>query len=331
MNYLTKYCWPALTSLVCTVVVVDTASADLCKWVDEYGTVHYAESCPGDVNSVAVELQPPPSQAQVAEAEKRSAESKILLGERKSSKDPVAEKVRSLSLGELGPLPDNTTSTYLKTTGTGINLGADNKGQFNLFLEARDSMPRGAYLEAHFPVPGNAGQKNVVEKKSVNNGDVFVLLSDESSDFKCWNYQVEVFVYVDESKTELLDVHQQTIQSKFDNDLINGLADFVMGMSGGGVCPSNEKQEVKNRKMSLEQLDAMCETEREKRLKPERDKLINDCINRGDKQDEWCENYYADWGDAQRIDRALVRPALYYNLPECVAAKEAREKAGNGR
>ena len=212
MGYLRKHWWPVLTCFVAAFAVMDVASGDLCKWVDENGTVHFAESCPEDVNSETVEIQPPPSQAQAAEAEKRSAESRQLLSERKSSKYSRSEKERSLSLAELGPLPDNTTSTYLITTGTGISLGRDGNGQFDLFLEARNSVPSGAYLEAHFPVPGSAGQKQVIEKRSVNKGDEIILLSDKSSDFKCWNYQVEVFVYVDESKVDLLDVHQQTIQ-----------------------------------------------------------------------------------------------------------------------
>lgn len=326
MDCLTKHWWSALACFVVAVAVVDTASGDLCKWVDEYGTVHYAESCPEEVNSETVEIRPPPSRAQVTEAEKRSVETKKLLSERNSSKYSRSEKDRSLSLAELGPLPDNTTSTYLKTTGTGISLGTDGKGQFDLFLKARNSMPSGAYLEAHFPVPGSTDQKQVIEKRSVNTGDEIILLSAKSSNFKCWNYQVEVFVYADESKVDLLEVHQQTIQSRFDNDLINrDMIDFVKGMSSGGICPSGDKRNMK--KMSVKQLEALCESEREKHIKPEREKLIAQCIKRGDKQDEWCKNYYADWGDAQRIDTAHVRPALYYDLPECVAAKEARTKA----
>jgi hypothetical protein len=330
MDYQTKHRWSALACFVIVLAMMDTVSGDLCKWADENGTVHYAESCPDDVNSITVEIQPPPTQIQVAEAKKRSADSQKLLGERKSSRHSSSEKGRSLPLAELGPLPDNTVSTYLETTGTGINLGTDGKGQFDLFLKARKSMPNGAYLEAHFPDPGYAGQKQVVEKKSVKKGDRIMLLSDKSSNFKCWNYRVEVLVYADDSKTELLDVHQQTIQSRFDNDLVEGdLVDFTVGMSKGGICPSGDKRSKK--KMSLGQLDTLCEEEREKRLKPERDKLISDCIKRGDKQEEWCENYYADWGDAKRIDTVSMRPALYYNLPECIAAKEARENADNNR
>jgi hypothetical protein len=328
MGYSTKHGWQGFACCTAIIAVSLVVNAEMCKWVDEDGTVNYAESCPENIESVKVDIQPPPSQSQVAEAEQQSAEYRKVLSDRKSPRT-VAGKSRSLTLKELGSLPENTTSTYLVTKGTGIDLDKDDKGQFSLFLKAQDSLPRGAYLEAHFPVPGNEGQKQIVEKSSVSKGSSFLMVSAKSSDFKCWNYQVEVHVYADDSKEELLDVHQQTIQSRFDQDLFKGLVEYLEGMAGGGICPSDDKRDLK--KMSVEQLDALCENVREKHLKSERDKLIARCIKRGEKQDEWCVNYYADWGDAQRIDTAHIRPALYYNLPECVAAKEAREKANNVR
>ena len=324
MDDSSKYWWKALVGCVAFGIVMDVAHAEMCKWVDENGTVNYAESCPEDVGSVKVEIQPPPSQAQVTEAEKQYAESRKMLSDRKSSRNNN-RRVRSLTLEELGALPENTTSTYLVTKGAGIIMDNDDRGQFNLNLEARDSLPSGAYLEAHFPVPGKVGQEQFVERKSVSKGDEFLLLSPKGSGFKCWNYEVEVFVYMDDSKDELLDIHQQTIQSRFDQNLFKGLVDYMEGIAGGGICPSGDRRDIQ--KMSVEQLDALCESEREKRIKPEREKLIARCIKRGEKQAEWCENYYADWGSTQRIDTAHVRPALYYNLPECITAKEARENA----
>jgi len=323
-----KYGWQTLACCTAIIYVSGAVNAEMCKWVDENGTVHYAESCPEKVESVEVEIQPPPSQTQVAEAERLSVESRKLLSDRKSSRT-LSGKTRSLTLEELGSLPENTTSTYLVTKGTGITLDKDDKGQFSLSLEVRGSVPRGAYLEAHFPAPRNEGQKQIVKKSSVSKGSSFLMVSPKSSGFKCWNYQVEVHVYADDSKEELLDIHQQTIQSRFDQDLFNGLAEYFDRMAGGGICPSAYKRDMD--RMSVEQLDALCESTREKRLKPERDELIARCIKRGEKQDEWCVNYYADWGDARRVDPAHIRPALYYNLPECVAAKEAREKASNNR
>ena len=79
-------------------------------------------------------------------------------------------------------------------------------------------------------------------------------------------------------------------------------------------------------RMSAEKLEALCQQEREKRLAPERERLIKDCVERQDKSQEHCENFYHDFGDATRVDRWTMRHELYMDLPECVAAREARAK-----
>jgi hypothetical protein len=45
--------------------------AEMCKWVDEQGCVHYAETCPEGVESESVTLHPPPSTKAAEEASKR--------------------------------------------------------------------------------------------------------------------------------------------------------------------------------------------------------------------------------------------------------------------
>ena len=335
MGHSRAYKPTVLVYAVIATVLIETVNADMCKWVDENGTVHYAETCPEYTDSTKIEIQALPSQEQVVEADKRYEEFKKIISKHDSSKasEPSIHehKGRSLPLEELGSLPENTTSTYLITKGAYISLDFEknDKGQFYLNLKARDNLPGGAYLEAHFPKPANADQKQIVGKKLRREGSEILMHSPKSSGFKCWNYEVEVFVYRDDSKDDLLDVHRQIIQSKFDQSLVKDVFDFSSRMSKGGICPSIHQEDIK--KMSVKQLDALCEREREKHLKPERDKLIKRCIKRGEKQAEWCENYYADWGDAQRIDTATIRRALYYNLPECVAAKEAREKVTDVR
>jgi len=315
---------------VLALVIVDVANAKMCKWVDENGCVHYAETCPEGVDSIEVQIQPPPSQKQVAEADKQSARLKEIKKERESSKSSNSgsrmHAGRSLPLEELGPLPENTSSIYLKTLGASYTFDAKTlMGQFYLRLQARDNLTPGAFLETHFPNPANAEQKQIVDKELHREGSDILIFSPKSAGFKCWNYEIEVFVYQDDSKEELLGIHRQTIQSRVDMSLVKTTEDFVKGMTGGGICPSAYQRKIK--KMTVEQLEALCEREREKYLKTEREKLIERCITRGDKQAEWCENYYADWGDAQRLSINTMRPALYYHLPECVAAREAREKA----
>jgi len=68
---------PWLTAFLCSVLamgIVDSANAKMCKWVDENGCVHYAETCPEGVKSTNVEIQRPPAKTQVDEANKRFVE-----------------------------------------------------------------------------------------------------------------------------------------------------------------------------------------------------------------------------------------------------------------
>ena len=99
------------------------------------------------------------------------------------------------------------------------------------------------------------------------------------------------------------------------------------GIHAGVTADSSPQVSKDFSQMSTEQLDVMCEKEREKRLAPEREQLIQNCITNQRKSQGYCERYHSDYGAAHRIigtDRA--RPALYLDLPECVAAWEARRK-----
>ncbi len=66
--------------------------AEFCMWVDENGVAHYAETCPEDVESTEIDIQPPPSPAQVEAAikmSKRSAETSKAQKEITSAEQPV--------------------------------------------------------------------------------------------------------------------------------------------------------------------------------------------------------------------------------------------------
>jgi hypothetical protein len=69
------------------------------------------------------------------------------------------------------------------------------------------------------------------------------------------------------------------------------------------------------------ELDAACEEARERRLAPERERFIEECVAKEQKPDRAaCERFYSDYG-AQSGKRA----PLYYDLPECVEAFEFRK------
>ena len=73
-------------------------------------------------------------------------------------------------------------------------------------------------------------------------------------------------------------------------------------------------------------LEARCEAAREERLKPLRDAEIAKC--KADKRNdpEYCERFWSDYGDAVRLPNGRMQPRMFDDLPECVAAYEARRK-----
>jgi hypothetical protein len=76
-----------------------------------------------------------------------------------------------------------------------------------------------------------------------------------------------------------------------------------------------------DRESKQAQLDAACEAAREHKLAPERAKYIDECVREKFKDSRAaCERFYRDYG-SQTADR----PALYYDLPECVQAFEFRQ------
>jgi hypothetical protein len=76
-----------------------------------------------------------------------------------------------------------------------------------------------------------------------------------------------------------------------------------------------------DRASKQQQLDAECETARERKLEPAREMYVQECVQQKTKSTlQDCQRFYADYG-AKTGDRA----PLYYDLPECVAAFEYRQ------
>lgn len=88
------------------------------------------------------------------------------------------------------------------------------------------------------------------------------------------------------------------------------------------VVPTFFFASITNADISAQQaaLDAACEQAREQRLAPEREKYIEECVEKQQKQDRAaCERFYSDYGA-----RTGNRAPLYYDLPECAKAFEFR-------
>lgn len=76
-----------------------------------------------------------------------------------------------------------------------------------------------------------------------------------------------------------------------------------------------------DRQSTQAQLDAACEAARERKLAPEREKYIEECVRDQLKDSrEACARFYSDYGS-----RTPDRYALYYDLPECERAWDFRQ------
>ncbi|HEX7116405.1 MAG TPA: hypothetical protein VF193_14870 [Steroidobacter sp.] len=77
---------------------------------------------------------------------------------------------------------------------------------------------------------------------------------------------------------------------------------------------------------TVKALEAKCEEAREAKIKPLRDAEIQKCIVEQRKDPDYCRRYWRDYGAAVRLPDGKIRPRLFDDLPECVAAFEARRK-----
>lgn len=77
---------------------------------------------------------------------------------------------------------------------------------------------------------------------------------------------------------------------------------------------------------TIEALEQRCEAAREAKIKPLREAEIAKC--KADRRNDpaFCERYWRDYGDAGRTVDGRFRPRLFDDLPECVAAREARQR-----
>jgi hypothetical protein len=72
-------------------------------------------------------------------------------------------------------------------------------------------------------------------------------------------------------------------------------------------------------------LQLKCEQAREARLKPMRDAEIANCKADRSRDPEYCERFWKDLGDATRLPNGAMKPRLFDDLPECVAAAKAKQ------
>jgi hypothetical protein len=79
-------------------------------------------------------------------------------------------------------------------------------------------------------------------------------------------------------------------------------------------------------RMSLEELDRRCDDAREAKIAPLRKAEIAKCKIEKRNDSEWCERFYADYGDGGLTAGGTVRPRMFDDLPECVDAFRERNR-----
>ena len=89
---------------------------------------------------------------------------------------------------------------------------------------------------------------------------------------------------------------------------------FAMVASAAGLAFETEEE----RKAKQAELDAVCEAAREVKIIATRAQLVEECVEKKQRPDrESCERFYADYGQ-----RSPNHPALFFDLPACVAAHD---------
>jgi hypothetical protein len=295
------------------VLVLSSARAQICKWVDEKGVVHFAPTCPEGVEAEQMDISEP-----VQSDAPAGSESKQYPG-----RDPDTN-ARSLSLDKLGPRPENIKSRYLQTTSAMVSPDAPGLGaQFIVRLNATKRLRPGNLVEVRFPDPANPGDAMFESMTYEGFSPTIRIASRPAIGFKCWNYHLVISIFNDETKSTLLGKHEQLVQSRFDLTDVRNEKQFNEATSGGGNCRRSRIPKRSSASKSPDQLEAECERARERLLKPEREALIKRCITREKKDPVWCKTYYSDYGAARRQGDFML-PPKYSNIPECLAATRAR-------
>jgi len=75
----------------------------------------------------------------------------------------------------------------------------------------------------------------------------------------------------------------------------------------------------------LAELDAICEAARERKLAPLRAERTERCVREEKRPLEACRAENAHWGNTSAIRGRGARAGMFYDLPECLAAFEARQ------
>ncbi len=140
--------------------------AEFCKWVDENGVVHYAETCPEDVDSTEIETQAPPSQAQVEEAKRRLEQ---LQDERQARREVEMQEAEQKAAEEQ-------------------QLRAGKSAQTELCYEARTNLQiLGTQRPIYFDEVGKIRLQSLYDSDTYEGKRTYIDDDDRQINFERWN------------------------------------------------------------------------------------------------------------------------------------------------
>lgn len=97
---------------------------------------------------------------------------------------------------------------------------------------------------------------------------------------------------------------------------------FAIALGAPLAAGAQSESELKR----LDELDRKCEAARAAKLAPIRAELIDKCVRNDKRPRADCESEYANYGNTHHLAGGKAAAGLFYDLPECVAAFEARQK-----
>ena len=102
---------------------------------------------------------------------------------------------------------------------------------------------------------------------------------------------------------------------------------WVLVIALGAVATTGLAQSTKEKERLARQadLDAACESARQKAIAAARTKYVEECVAKKQRPDRpACERFYADYGQS-----SATGAPLFYDLPECEAAHRYRTSYRN--
>jgi len=223
----------AVIGVLLLSAALNADGAEVYKWVDEHGVVHYTDRPPADRECDEVDLPPPPP---VTPEAMRPGPYEQAIEEQKAREREADAGLRPPQDAGLPrvPMPESEVSPYFETLFSGISWNTQTLcGRFRLALKPAPTLPATFRIEVHFPDPGDPAGARVVSAHGSRRDDRIVLESPRLRGFECRNYRVDVHVFDPSDPKTPIGTHYQYIQSTIALDKVHSSEQLLRAMLHG--------------------------------------------------------------------------------------------------